>query len=91
MLRLWEPFRKQQDVPTLKFFIFFSYNSNVEVGKDQAIRVLGKLTGRPLPASLGGTGGGDESELKELNSIHCTLAKEYQGSVGIFLAFFLRI
>ncbi|MFG0307369.1 MAG: hypothetical protein ACF8Q5_14275 [Phycisphaerales bacterium JB040] len=41
----------------------------MEVGKDQAIVILGKLTGRPIPASLGGTGGGGETELKELDSI----------------------
>ena len=47
----------------------FSYNSNVEIGKDQAIQILGRLTGRPVPASLGGDGGGGESALKELSSI----------------------
>jgi len=47
----------------------FSFNSTVSAGQRQAIQILGKLTGRPIPASLGGTGGGGESELRELTSI----------------------
>jgi len=47
----------------------FSFSPNDNVADRQAIQILGELTGRPFPASIGGTGGGGESALLELTSI----------------------